>query len=189
MVGGWVLKADIRHYFPSIDHEVLMKLLRRKIADERVLSLLKKIIEAYVIESGRGMPLGALTSQLFANVYLNPLDHFIKEKLRVKFYLRYLDDFVLLHSSRQQLEEWKYEIEKFLSSELKLQLHPEKTSIFPLHHGVPLLGFRCFYYYRLLKKSNLRHFLRKLESIEDDEERQKSLEGWLAHAAWGIRIS
>lgn len=182
MICGFCLKADIRHYFPSIDHEILIKLLRRKIGDEKVISLLEKIIHAYST-GNKGMPLGALTSQIFANVYLNPLDHFIKENLHAKYYLRYLDDFVILHGSQKQLEEWRDQIKKFLSDELKLELHPEKTSIFPLHQGVPLLGFRCFYYYRLLKKSNLRHFTRKVEMM--DCCREKSLEGWFAHARWG----
>lgn len=183
MTCGFALKADIRHYFPSVDHEVLIELIEKKIGDERVISLLKKITGTYS-SGGKGMPLGALTSQIFANIYLNPLDHFIKEKLGAKYYIRYLDDFVILHESRQQLEEWRNEISRFLSDELKLALHPEKTSIFPLHRGVGLLGFRCFHCYRLLKKSNVRHFLQKLEMSEKDDI-QKSLEGWIAHARWG----
>jgi len=130
------------------------------------------------------MPLGALTSQMFANVYLNPLDHFVKERLRAEFYLRYLDDFVILHQSRQQLEKWKEQIKAFLSAELKLGLHSEKTSIFPLHRGIPLLGFRCFYYHRLLRKSNVQNFLRKSKLIEGIDKRRQRLEGWLAHAEW-----
>ncbi|MCX6816076.1 MAG: reverse transcriptase domain-containing protein [Candidatus Aenigmarchaeota archaeon] len=181
MVRGWVLKADIRHYFPSVDHNILLDLLRKKISDEKTISQLQKIIKAYANES-KGMPLGALTSQLFANVYLNPLDHFVKERLHAKYYLRYLDDFVILHSSRRQLEKMRDEIEKFLSTELKLELHPEKTSIFPLHNGVNFLGFRCFYHYRLLKKSNLRHFLLNLKNGHHND---KSIEGWIAHASWG----
>lgn len=183
MVCGFALKADIRHYFPSVDHKILIHLIRKKISDEQVLSLLENVIDTYS-EGGKGMPLGALTSQIFANVYLNPLDHFIKEKLGAKYYMRYLDDFVVLHESRHQLDEWKIEIGNFLVGELKLELHPEKTSIFPIHHGVGLLGFRCFYYHRLLKKSNVRHMMQKLEAMEKDKQ-EKSLEGWFAHARWG----
>jgi len=185
MVAGWCLKADIRHYFPSIDHGVLLGLLSRKVRDCRVLELLRLIIESYAPKPGKGMPLGALTSQLFANVYLNPLDHFVKERLHAKYYIRYLDDFVILDRSREHLERIKAEVERLLRDELKLELHPEKTSIFPMHRGVSLLGFRCFYHHRLLRKSTIGNFLRKMNTIEDENERRRSIEGWLAHAAWG----
>jgi retron-type reverse transcriptase len=192
MVVGWAFKADIRHYFPSIDHEILLKLLERKTSDRRVLSLLRLILESYSPRPDIGMPLGALTSQLFANVYLNPLDHFVKERLVAKFYLRYLDDFVVLDRSKESLEEMKVQIYDFLANRLKLELHPEKSSIFPLHRGVGLLGFRVFYHYRLLRKSNLANFERRLESQEREVlsgnlskvDFEKSLAGWLAHASW-----
>jgi retron-type reverse transcriptase len=193
MVCGWAFKADIRHYFPSIDHEILMSLLRRKVGDERVLDLLAMILKAYSPEGCKGMPLGALTSQLFANVYLNPLDHFVKGNLHAKFYLRYLDDSVILERSKEKLEGMKSQISDFLISRLNLELHPEKSRISPFHRGVGLLGFRVFYHYRLLKKSNLAHFYRRLAEQEQahltgalsKENFEKSVAGWLAHAAWG----
>jgi retron-type reverse transcriptase len=181
MTIGWSLKADIRHYFPSVNHDILLTLLKRKIRDADTLWLLQKIIHEYGSD-GKGMPLGALTSQLFANVYLNPFDHFLKEEMQVKFYLRYVDDFVVLHYSQQELENILSEMNSFLSEKLLLELHPEKTSIFPLHNGVKLLGFRCFYHYKLLRKSNMRYFLNNLADMEDRNRAQKSLEGWLAHA-------
>jgi retron-type reverse transcriptase len=192
MVKGWALKADIRHYFPSVDHEILLELLGRKIRDRKVLKLLEMIMKAYATSPGKGIPLGALTSQLFANIYLNPLDHFIKEKLGAKLYLRYLDDFVLLGSSMRQLEAWRQGIGNFLASELKLELHPEKTHISPLHHGTSLLGFRVFSHFRLLKKPR-KYYLAKFSSLKEPygcvpagtELFEGAVSGWMAHACWG----
>ena len=105
---GYCLKADIKHYFQEIDHEVLMNIIRRKIKDEKVIWLIKKILNNNVPDNskGKGMPLGNLTSQFFANVYLNELDYFVKHKLRAKYYIRYVDDFVLLNESKEKLISW-----------------------------------------------------------------------------------
>ncbi|MEX2016975.1 MAG: reverse transcriptase domain-containing protein [Candidatus Pacearchaeota archaeon] len=102
---GYCFKADIKHYFQSIDHEILSDIMKRKIKDERVIWLIRRILENNVIDNpkGKGMPLGNLTSQFFSNVYLNELDYFVKHKLRVKYYLRYVDDFVLLSNSKEKL--------------------------------------------------------------------------------------
>ncbi len=100
------------------------------------------------------MPLGNLTSQFFANVYLNEFDYFVKHKLKCKFYVRYVDDFVILHSSKSQLENWKFAINKFLKEKLKLELHPEKSRIIPISKGIDFVGFRNFYYFKLLRKRN-----------------------------------
>ena len=99
------LKADIKHYFQEINHEILLKIIERKIKDERVILLIKRILDNNVSgnPSGKGMPLGNLTSQFFANVYLNELDYFVKHELKVKYYIRYVDDFVILHSSKEYL--------------------------------------------------------------------------------------
>jgi RNA-directed DNA polymerase len=115
--------------------------------------------------AGKGMPLGNLTSQFFANIYLAELDNFVKHELKSKYYLRYVDDFVILHWSKKQLEEWKMRINNFLAGQLKLCLHPDKTKIIPLRQGVPLVGFRCFRHYRLLKKSNLRKMQQRMEKF------------------------
>ena len=82
------------------------------------------------------MPLGNLTSQFFANIYLNELDYFVKHTLRAKYYIRYVDDFVILHNSKEKLENWKSEIERFLKDKLKLELHPQKSRIIPLSKGI-----------------------------------------------------
>ena len=105
-IKGYCLKADIKHYFQEVDHEILLKIIRRKISDEKVIWLIERILENNVLNNprGKGMPLGNLTSQFFANVYLNELDYFIKYNLKEKYYIRYVDDFVLLNSSKEKLE-------------------------------------------------------------------------------------
>ena len=107
------------------------------------------------------MPLGNLTSQFFANIYLNELDYFVKQHLKAKYYLRYVDDFVMFHTSPIVLQEWKEEIARFLEEKLKLQLHPDKSKVIPLSRGVEFLGFKVFPHHRLLKRRNMRYFLQK----------------------------
>ena len=101
------------------------------------------------------MPLGNLTSQFFANVYLNELDYFVKHNLKAKYYIRYVDDFVILHNSKEQLIEWKIRINEFLNKELKLELHQDKSKVIPLSRGIDFVGFRNFYFFRLLRKRNI----------------------------------
>ena len=100
------------------------------------------------------MPLGNLTSQFFANLYLNELDQFFKHKLKIKYYIRYVDDFVVLNESKEQLEIWRKQIDNFLRQWLKIELHPDKSRIIPLSRGVDFVGFRNFYYCRRLRKRN-----------------------------------
>lgn len=129
-----------------------------------------------------------MTSQFFANVYLNELDQFVKHKLKAKYYIRYVDDFVLLHSSKKQLIKWKKEIEIFLENKLKLELHPDKSKIINLSRGVDFVGFRNFYNYRLLRKRNIRNIKRKISlfnqgKINEDKFRE-IWQGWCAYANW-----
>ena len=134
------------------------------------------------------MPLGNLTSQFFANLYLNELDYFVKHELKAKYYIRYVDDFVILHSSKLQLEIWKNQINNFLKEKLKLSLHPDKSKIIPLSRGIDFVGFRNFYYFKLLRKRNIRKMLRKAEFFKnkylDYQELMKSYQGWQAYAKW-----
>ena len=134
------------------------------------------------------MPLGNLTSQFFANVYLNELDYFVKHELKAKYYLRYVDDFAILHSSKEQLETWKQQISEFLESKLKLELHPEKSKIIPLSRGIDFVGFRIFYYYRLLRKRNIKNIQKKIKEFKKEEiSYEKFLEsfnGWHAYSKW-----
>lgn len=185
------MKADIKHYFESIDHRILISILKRKIKDPKIIWLIRTILKNHKTQiQGKGMPLGNLTSQFFANVYLHELDLFVKHKLKVKHYLRYVDDFVILHRDKKILEKWKKEIDKFLKIKLEIILHPEKTRIIPLRRGITLLGFRIFSRYRLLKKSNARRIWKRLEKFKQKYDRNEierskiveSLEGWLAYA-------
>ncbi|MCX6749062.1 MAG: reverse transcriptase domain-containing protein [Candidatus Pacearchaeota archaeon] len=164
---AFCLKADIRHYFQEVNHSILIELIKRKIKDEKVIWLIKQILENGENMTGRGMPLGNLTSQFFANVYLNELDYFIKQGLKAKYYIRYVDDFVILHNSREQLEEWKEKIDIFLREKLRLELHPEKSKVIPLSKGVDFVGFRCFYYFRLLRKRNIIKILTKIKEYKE----------------------
>ena len=138
------------------------------------------------------MPLGNLTSQFFANIYLNELDYFVKHKLRAKYYIRYVDDFVILHNSKKQLEKWKIEIDNFLKEKLKLELHPDKSKIIPLSRGIDFVGFRNFYYFKLLRKRNIRKMLKKIDSYKNttisNEKILESFQGWQAYAKWANTI-
>ncbi|NYZ73870.1 RNA-directed DNA polymerase [Candidatus Micrarchaeota archaeon] len=190
-VFGYALKADIKHYFDSVDQQILFDLVGRRIRDFGILWLIKLVLKHHKTPiQGKGMPLGNMTSQFFANVYLDELDQFVRHTLKAKYYIRYVDDFVILHRDRKTLECWKDEISAFLCQRLELELHPEKSKITPLREGITLLGFRVFYHYRLLKKSNTRRIWKRLERFrqeyEDEEMSRKeivqSLEGWLAYA-------
>ena len=134
------------------------------------------------------MPLGNLTSQFFANIYLNELDYFVKYQLKVKYYIRYVDDFVILHFSKEQLEEWKDKINYFLNNNLRLQLHPEKSKIIPLSRGIEFVGFRNFYYFKLLRRRNIKNMESKIQQYKDDKiPKAKIFEiyrGWKAYAKW-----
>ena len=175
---GFALKADIRHYFENVDQRLLISILRRRINDEDLLWLISLILENHKTDTfGKGMPLGNLTSQFFANVYLSELDYFVKHKLKAKYYLRYVDDFIILHKNRKQLEDWETQIDAFLRESLKIELHPDKTKIIPLGTGVQLLGFRAFYRFRILKKSNLRRLQNRLSLF-----REKYAEGEISRA-------
>jgi retron-type reverse transcriptase len=187
----FVLKADIRHYFETVSHNVLVNIIRTRIDDGKIIWLVKTILSNYnTKEIGNGMPLGNLTSQFFANVYLNELDQFVKHKLRAKYYIRYVDDFVILDSSKEKLDEYKCEVNNFLKEKLHLELHPDKTTIVQSNLGVTFLGLRIFMHHKLLKKSNMQKFVRKLrdfcekfdEKLIDYDKVYNFLEGWTAYS-------
>src|SRR3989338_2555006 len=161
----FILKSDIRHYFDEVDHSILLKIIMKRINDPRVLWLIRKVLSNYSTSKGKGMPLGNLTSQFFANVYLDELDQFVKHKLKAKCYIRYVDDFVILHNSSEKLFEWKDEIGVFLQNRLLLNLHPEKTKIILAPQGVDFLGLKIFSYHKIMKKRNVRSFKRKLKAL------------------------
>lgn len=169
---GWILKLDIRKYFPSIDHEVLLDRLRRVIPDQDIMKLLECIINSYNGESGKGLPMGNQTSQLFALYYLDPVDRLIKEKLKIKYYTRYMDDMILLSESKEYLQECLKQIRALCGETLKLELN-EKTSIFPMRNGVDYLGWHFYLtdtgkVIRKLRQNRKRHLKRRLKVLQRD---------------------
>ncbi len=161
----WFLKMDVRKYFDSIHHATLAGLLARKFKDRPVLALFGKIIGSYETAPGRGLPIGNLTSQHFANYYLAPLDRFIKERLGRRAYVRYMDDFVVWGSRREELNEVRARVRGFLAEELKLELKAEpclnRTAL-----GMDFLGYRLFpERMRLARRSKVR-FARKFRGYE-----------------------
>ena len=185
---AFCLKADIKHYFQEVNHNILIEIIRRKISDDKLINLIRKILINGQVNERIGMPLGNLTSQFFANIYLNELDYFVKHKLKAKYYTRYVDDFVILHNSKEQLEKWKVEIDIFLRERLKLELHPQKSTIISLSEGIDFVGFRNFWHYTLLRKRNIRKMLSKVEDYKQGklskEKLLESFQGWNAYAKW-----
>ena len=137
---GYVLKCDIHHFFESIDHNVLKEILSKDIDDKDILNILYIIIDSYSFEENKGLPIGNQTSQIFAIRYLDELDRVIKEKFRIKYYIRYMDDFILVHESCEYLKEILEFITKLLKDKYKLELN-KKTRIYKLEESVEFLGF------------------------------------------------
>jgi RNA-directed DNA polymerase len=178
----WALKFDIKKFFDSVDHEILMGILERKIASPRqdvgarndtdnVLELLEEIVGSYStpnpVGGGRfqGLPIGNLTSQLFANVYLDAFDHFIKDELQVKHYIRYTDDAVILSSDPAELQWLLPFIEQWLWHERRLTLHPNKTIIHKLSQGIDFLGYVTLPHHRVLRTKTKRRMLRRVNAV------------------------
>jgi len=181
----WVLKCDIRKFFASVDHEILLSILSRRIQeilrrsapqDDRMIMLLERIIRSFP----DGLPLGNLTSQLFANVYMDPLDQFIKHILHERFYIRYADDFVLLSTNRYRLERSLFMIDRFLQEHLYLTLHPQKVEIRTIASGVDFLGWVYFPDHCVLRTTTKRRIARRL-SLSTSKESIASYVGLLQH--------
>jgi RNA-directed DNA polymerase len=198
----YVLKCDIKSYFPSIDHEILKSLVRKRIRCKNTLWLIHTIIDAgnpqqsspvgdyfpgdtlfTPLERRVGLPIGNLTSQFFGNYYLNAMDHFIKEKFRCKAYVRYVDDFVLFADSKMQLWQWKKDIQIFLQSyRLKLQL--KRCHIYPAEKENRFLGQVVFQTHRRLASDNVRKFKKRLKRWQKcpPGNLQQRLASWTGHA-------
>ena len=156
----WILKCDIRKFFASIDHDILMVLLGRRIKDKRLMAVLEEVIKSFPA----GLPLGNLTSQLFANVYLNELDQFIKHGLKVRHYIRYADDFVMLSNDRQELEALLPCVQSFLRETLRLELHKDKVFFKTLNSGLDFLGWVHFFDHRVLRTTTKNRIFKKLHA-------------------------
>lgn len=164
----YALKCDVRKFFDSVNHAVLLELLSRKIKDADTMWLLTEIINSFTstcrnLFETKGVPIGNLTSQLFANIYMNELDKFMKHELKVKHYARYTDDFVIVSSDREYLFGLIEPIQRFLSERLRLALHPKKVSIRPYHQGIDFLGYVVLPYHIVVRTKTRRRVFRKLK--------------------------
>ena len=159
----WVLKCDIRKFFENIDHDILLSIFKEYIKEGSIIWLLERIVRSFSSALGRGLPLGNLTSQLFINIYMNEFDQFVKHSLKVKYYIRYADDFVVLSQDKSWLEELLPKISDFLSEHFKLDIHPDKVFIKTLASGVDFLGWVHFPDHRVLRTTTKRRMLKKIK--------------------------
>lgn len=203
---AYAMKLDIRGYFPSVDHQWLKHALRRRINDERFMALLDLIIDASPCDAGRrvampdddmvilmerraGIPIGNLTSQFFAEVYLDDFDHFVKESLRVRAYLRYVDDMVFLSDHKETLWAWRSALEHRLA-QIRLRIHAAKGGVLPTRMGLDLLGYRVYPWRTRLRNDNGFRFRRRLRKLARDYANgsvewsaiQPRVQSWIGHA-------
>lgn len=180
----YCLKLDIRKFYPSIDHDILKTIIRKKIKDKRLLSLLDEIIE-----SAQGVPIGNYLSQFFANLYLTYLDHWIKEQKKVRYYFRYADDIVILGRDKQELRDLFYNIQDYLNNKLKLNFK-DNWQIFKVDsRGIDFVGYRIFHTHTLLRKHIKKNFCKKInklnkkQNLDKDTYKQKicSYIGWIKY--------
>ena len=178
----WILKCDIRKFFASIDQDILLGLLRKQIPDENIIWLVEKVIRSFhSTKLGTGLPLGNLTSQLFANVYLNEMDQFMKHQMKAECYLRYADDFAIISRDRDYLLELTPKIANFLIEKLKLELHPNKVFLQTIASGVDFLGWVNFPHHRVLRTMTKRRMFRRLKEADGKLEVMQSYLGMLSH--------
>ncbi len=204
----YVLRCDIQKFYPSVDHEILLAIINRWIKDSAVIELIENILdsgkdilkEEYMlnwflkdnlftpIERKRGLPIGNLTSQFLGNVYLNQFDHYVKENLSCPFYLRYMDDFAIFDDSKRKLWMYKDKLVEFFDK-LRLVLNPKKQYVFPVEIGVDFLGYRIFPAHRLVRKTTIYRYSRKLKQLAQNFREKKtqlatlkaSLFAWFGH--------
>ena len=178
----WVLKCDIKKFFASIDHGTLKNILAKHISDQDTLWLLSNVIDSFSTEGklGVGLPLGNLTSQLLVNIYMNEFDQYVKHTLKVKYYVRYADDFVILSPDRKYLKQLFITLVQFLHDRLKIVPHPTKCFIKTYSSGLDFLGWVHFPYTRVLRTSTKRRMLRSL-SWYPRRETVNSYRGLLSH--------
>lgn len=182
----YCLQCDIAAYFPSINHNVLLRMFARKIKCRSTMQLIKLITNSN--KQSVGIPIGNLLSQLSANLYLSLMGHYAKEKIGVRYYLRYMDDFCVIHASKKYLAYLKSDIEKFLKARLSLLLN-RKTSVFPITQGVDFLGYRTWTSHKLVRKRSIKRMRRKLkvmmykykEGRIDLSKINASVMSWVAH--------
>jgi RNA-directed DNA polymerase len=188
----YVLQLDIQQYFASVDHEVLMRQLHRRISDTRVLDLFKQIVGSYSSAPTKGLPIGNLTSQFLANFYLNGFDHWVKEQQRVPGYLRYVDDFFLFAKSKQAAWQYVAAVQNYLRS-LGLMLHPNKIHLHRTSERVDVLGYLVTPGRRWLRNDNGHRFNRRFKQLVTKYRKNEltlskmhqHVRSWIGHAQHG----
>ncbi len=161
----WILKCDIKKFFASIDQDILIKILDEYIVDKSIINLLKIIIQSFSSgEVGKGLPLGNLTSQILVNIYMNDFDHYVKNSLKIDYYIRYADDFVFLSRDKKELESTLKKINIFLNKNLKLTLHPNKVFIKTLFSGIDFLGWVHFPKHKVLRTTTKKRMFKNLKT-------------------------
>ncbi len=188
----YILKGDIKKFFASIDHKILKSILERQIKDKDILWLLNQVIDSFnskeivpssyaiAYDNGTGLPLGNLTSQLLVNIYMHEFDMFVKQELRIKYYIRYADDFSIMSDDRKYLTELLPKIERFLEKELRLKLHENKVYIKTYSSGVDFLGWVHFPYHIQIRTTTKRKIIKKLKGFPK-RETVSSYRGLLSH--------
>lgn len=207
----YVLPCDVTQFFPSIDHRILREILAKTIYDERAMELIDHILKSgegilsseydlicfpnddlFSAQRPRGLPIGNLTSQFWANVYLNELDQFVKRELKARAYLRYVDDFSLFSNDKQELHVWRAAIIDFLAG-LRLTIHENSTTPRPCSKGVTFLGFIVFPDHRRLRPEKGYAFRRRWRRLAADlragnltlQNLQIRAQAWVNHARFG----
>ena len=169
----FALKCDVRKFFDSISHQILFDQVKTKVKDGNALEVIKLILNSFETNIRKGLPLGNVTSQLFANVYLGKLDQFVKHSLKIKYYVRYCDDFIILNKDRNFLIELIPKINSFLQDELNLKLHPKKVEIRKNTSGVDFLGYVVLPHYRTIRTKTKKRMMKKI--VEAKKQLEKKL--------------
>ena len=160
----YALKLDIHKFFASVNHQILLEFIKKKVNDPKTLRLLEEIINSYDVTPGNGIPLGNLTSQLFANVYMHELDRFVKNELRLKFYLRYCDDFIIVSNDREELLSLVQPLAGFLNENLNLCIHPQKIVLRSWTQGIDFLGYVLKPHCTLLRTKTKRRLMTRVNA-------------------------
>ena len=178
----WVLKCDIKKFFASVDQDILLAILAKRIPDGNILWLLERVVRSFKSTApGKGLPLGNLTSQLLVNIYMNEFDQFVKRELKARYYVRYADDFVFMNQDKKALLQLLPTIREFLSQRLFLSLHPNKVSIQTLASGVDFLGWVHFPDHRVLRTATKQRMFRTISEKNGKPETVESYLGLLRH--------
>jgi retron-type reverse transcriptase len=159
----FALKCDVRKFFDTVSHDILFGLIECKVKNENTLNLINLILKSFETIAGTGLPLGNVTIQLFANIYLNELDQFMKHTLRIEGYVRYADDFVMLGDDRKSLFTLIPTIAEYLKTRLQLTLHPNKVSLRSINQGIDFLGYVIFPHHIILRIKTKRRIIKKVK--------------------------